>query len=60
MQIFDNALIAADILDNPRTMLGRLNKLLEQTVESTKAKPAASTSNAVTEPPHSEVAKATA
>jgi HSP90 family molecular chaperone len=30
-QIFDNALIAADILDNPRTMLARLNKILEAT-----------------------------
>jgi len=28
-QIFDNALIAADILDNPRTMLARLNKIME-------------------------------
>jgi len=30
-QVFDNALIAADILDNPRTMLARLNKILEET-----------------------------
>lgn len=28
-QIFDNALIAAGLLDDPRMMLGRLNKLLE-------------------------------
>lgn len=28
-QVFDNALIAADILDNPRTMLNRLNKILD-------------------------------
>lgn len=28
-QIFDNALISADILDNPRSMLARLNKILE-------------------------------
>jgi len=27
-QVFDNALMAADILDNPRTMLPRLNSLL--------------------------------
>jgi len=29
-QVFDNALIAADLLDNPRSMLTRLNKLLEE------------------------------
>lgn len=29
-QIYDNALIAADLLDNPRTMLARLNKILEE------------------------------
>ncbi|GAB5367305.1 hypothetical protein AAMO2058_001219000 [Amorphochlora amoebiformis] len=28
-QVFDNALIAADILDNPRDMLPRLNSILE-------------------------------
>lgn len=33
-QIFDNALIAADILDNPRSMLARLNKILEHTCDS--------------------------
>lgn len=27
-QVFDNALIAADIMDNPRQMLGRLNDIL--------------------------------
>lgn len=31
-QVFDNALIAADLLDNPRSMLARLNKILEETV----------------------------
>jgi len=30
-QVYDNALIAADLLDNPRSMLARLNKLLEET-----------------------------
>mmetsp|Transcript_22449 Transcript_22449/g.31412 ORF Transcript_22449/g.31412 Transcript_22449/m.31412 type:complete len:115 (+) Transcript_22449:166-510(+) len=29
-QIFDNALIAADILDNPRSMLPRLNTILKK------------------------------
>jgi HSP90 family molecular chaperone len=29
-QVYDNALIAADLLDNPRTMIERLNKILEQ------------------------------
>lgn len=33
-QVFDNALISADILDNPRTMLARLNKILEHTTKS--------------------------
>jgi len=28
-QVFDNALIAADIMDNPHAMLSRLNKILE-------------------------------
>jgi HSP90 family molecular chaperone len=32
-QVFDNALIAADILDNPRTMLGRLNSILDTTLQ---------------------------
>jgi len=32
-QVFDNALIAADILDNPRTMLSRLNKIMEKACE---------------------------
>ncbi len=27
-QIFDNALVAAGLLDDPRAMLGRLNSLL--------------------------------
>jgi len=31
-QIFDNALIGADILENPRTMLNRLNKILDETL----------------------------
>jgi TNF receptor-associated protein 1 len=35
-QVFDNALIAADILDNPRTMLSRLNKILESVGPATK------------------------
>jgi len=29
-QVYDNALIAADLLDNPRSMLVRLNKILEE------------------------------
>jgi len=33
-QVFDNALIAADILDNPRTMITRLNSLLEQALKN--------------------------
>jgi len=33
-QVFDNALIAADLLDNPRTMLTRLNKLLESATQA--------------------------
>lgn len=31
-QIFDNALIAADIMDEPRSMLERLNKILARAV----------------------------
>jgi len=31
-QIFDNALISADILENPRTMLNRLNRILDETL----------------------------
>lgn len=31
-QIYDNALIAAGILDDPRSMLKRLNKILEATL----------------------------
>jgi HSP90 family molecular chaperone len=43
-QLFDNCLIAADMLDQPRAMLDRLNKLLEQTagvIASGNAAPAA-------------------
>jgi len=29
-QMYDNALIAADLMDNPRTMITRLNQILEQ------------------------------
>ena len=29
-QVYDNALISADILDNPRTMLGRINEILSR------------------------------
>ena len=36
-QLFDNCLIAADMLDQPRSMLERLNKLLEQTAEAVNA-----------------------
>eukprot|EP00466_Bigelowiella_natans_P021436 jgi/Bigna1/133429/aug1.21_g8137 len=32
-QIFDNALIAADVLDNPRSMLPRLNTILKKCME---------------------------
>jgi TNF receptor-associated protein 1 len=40
-QLFDNCLIAADMLDHPRTMLDRLNSLLEKTADSlTNAAPA--------------------
>eukprot|EP00823_Brevimastigomonas_motovehiculus_P004360 TRINITY_DN2860_c0_g1_i1.p1 TRINITY_DN2860_c0_g1~~TRINITY_DN2860_c0_g1_i1.p1 ORF type:complete len:792 (+),score=269.03 TRINITY_DN2860_c0_g1_i1:2-2377(+) len=43
-QIFDNALIAADILDNPRQMLNRLSKILDHAASSTL--PASSSSTA--------------
>jgi TNF receptor-associated protein 1 len=33
-QVFDNALIAAGLLDDPRVMLGRLNTVLEKALES--------------------------
>ena len=32
-QLFDNALIAAGLIDDPRTMLGRLNEILTKTIE---------------------------
>jgi TNF receptor-associated protein 1 len=32
-QVFDNACIAADLIDNPRSMLGRLNQILIQTIQ---------------------------
>jgi len=32
-QVYDNALIAADIMENPRAMLPRLNKLLDAALE---------------------------
>lgn len=34
-QLLDNALIAADLLDNPRDMVNRLNELLEKVTKST-------------------------
>jgi HSP90 family molecular chaperone len=36
-QVFDNALMAADILDNPRNMLPRMHKLLESALDSVPA-----------------------
>jgi TNF receptor-associated protein 1 len=33
-QVFDNARVAAGLLDDPRTMLKRLNDLLERTLGS--------------------------
>ena len=36
-QLFDNALIAAGLLDDPRTMLGRLNSLLESALPAPNA-----------------------
>lgn len=39
-QVFDNALIGADIMDNPRTMVTRLNQILEQTLEGVSSKEA--------------------
>jgi hypothetical protein len=33
-QIYDNALCAAGVLDDPRSMITRLNKLLEITVNT--------------------------
>lgn len=35
-QVYDNVLMAADILDNPRSMLPRLNRLLEQSLRVVK------------------------
>jgi len=32
-QVFDNALVAAGLLDDPRAMLGRLNSLLEKLLQ---------------------------
>jgi len=37
-QMYDNALIAAGLLDDPRTMLNRLNVLLERSLSVAKAK----------------------
>lgn len=33
-QVYDNALCAAGVLDDPRSMITRLNKLLEITVQN--------------------------
>jgi len=35
-QLFDNALIAAGLLDDPRTMLNRLNALMEASLQNIK------------------------
>jgi molecular chaperone HtpG len=37
-QIFDNALVAAGLLDDPRAMLGRLNSLLEKVLTKNELK----------------------
>lgn len=37
-QVYDNALIAADMLDNPRTMLTRINTILEATLKAQSKK----------------------
>lgn len=38
-QIFDNALIAAGLMDDPRIMLARLNKILESSLQSGSSSP---------------------
>lgn len=34
LQLFDNAMMSAGLLHDPRTMLGRLNSLLEAALDS--------------------------
>ena len=36
LQVFDNALISAGLMDDPRSMVGRLNQLLEKSLELAK------------------------
>lgn len=47
-QLYDNALIAAGVVDDPRHMLDRLNQLLGHALE--KAKPEESNKETVVEP----------
>lgn len=48
-QVFDNALLAADILDNPRSMLPRMISLLEKALPKTSESVAASSENTESE-----------
>eukprot|EP00456_Euglypha_rotunda_P047525 TRINITY_DN3796_c0_g2_i1.p1 TRINITY_DN3796_c0_g2~~TRINITY_DN3796_c0_g2_i1.p1 ORF type:complete len:103 (+),score=18.23 TRINITY_DN3796_c0_g2_i1:154-462(+) len=38
-QVFDNALVSADILDNPRSMLPRLQQILEKYLDRLMVEP---------------------
>ena len=38
MQIFDNALLMAGLIDDPRVMIKRLNQLVEVALSQTTAK----------------------
>ncbi len=49
-QIFDNALIAADILDNPRDMIPRLNKILSTSMDTIAIEDVADTAGEPEEP----------
>jgi HSP90 family molecular chaperone len=50
LQLFDNALIGAGMLDDARPMLGRLNELLERSLKAAAAAPAAAGAAAEAEP----------
>ena len=38
LQLFDNAMMSAGLLHDPRSMVGRLNSLLAQVLDSSKSK----------------------
>lgn len=57
-QLFDNACVAAGIMEEPKSMLGRLNKLMSLTAQYAYHHAGGGAAAAPASPPSGEAAKA--